>query len=198
MGRYGSGKATTNQYQTIDVRYLRRYGFLRPGAFFPLRWTRCGVETRSIQCRTTSASIVLSYIYQPHGSDRSHRMEYPVQFVRTPCHFGGERTWFLCPAPGCGRRVRILYGGGIFACRHCYQLVYESQREQPYDRALRRAQAIRMKLGGSGSMLDLFPDIPKGMHWRTYERLRDEHDRAHAVYIGGLARVLGVDLTQRR
>ena len=28
---------------------------------------------------------------------------------------------FICPAAGCGRRVAILYGGGNFACRHCYQ-----------------------------------------------------------------------------
>jgi len=25
-----------------------------------------------------------------------------------------------------------------------------------------------MKLGGSGSMADTFPDKPKGMHWHTY------------------------------
>ena len=28
---------------------------------------------------------------------------------------------FICPAAGYGRRVAILYGGGNFACRHCYQ-----------------------------------------------------------------------------
>jgi hypothetical protein len=33
-----------------------------------------------------------------------------------------------------------------------------------HDRALRNAQAIRVKLGGSGSMADFFPPKPKGMH----------------------------------
>jgi hypothetical protein len=39
-------------------------------------------------------------------------------------------TWFICPAVGCGRCVAILYGGGIFACRHCYRLAYASSREE--------------------------------------------------------------------
>ena len=60
--------------------------------------------------------------------------------------------------------MAILYGGIIFACRHCHQLAYECQREPPHYRALNRAQAIREKLGGSGSMADPFPSKPKGMH----------------------------------
>jgi hypothetical protein len=53
-----------------------------------------------------------------------------VGIERTPCHVGGSRPWFICPALGCGRRVAILYGGGIFACRLCFQLAYASAREE--------------------------------------------------------------------
>ncbi len=28
----------------------------------------------------------------------------------TPCNFGGERPWFVCPGKGCAKRVAILYG----------------------------------------------------------------------------------------
>ena len=183
MGWSRGGKNTTEGYHRIDVPYLRRHGNLRPGTVFNLSWSRGGMQTGSIQGRTTSNSIILSYSHKRGESGEWQRKEYPVELVRTPCHYGGERTWFLCPAQGCGRRVAVLYGGGIFACRQCHQLVYESQREQPHYRALRRIQAVRVKLGGSGSMAEPFPDKPKGMHWRNYERLVREAERADALSI---------------
>ena len=69
------------------------------------------------------------------------------------------------------RRVAILYADdndGTIACRHCRNLAYGTQRETTGYRDLYRAQRIRMKLGGSGSLGDPFPPRPKGMHERTY------------------------------
>lgn len=192
MGWSRGGKDTTDCHHKIDVFSLNRDGLLRSGTWFTVRWGRNGVETGTIQGRTAWNSIVLSYQHRRPGADEWQQKEYPVELVRTPCHYGGERTWFLCPARGCGRRVAVLYGGGIFACRHCHQLVYESQREQPHYRALRRAQAIRMKLGGSGSMAEPFPDKPTGMHWQTYERLRAEHDRDSRTSMAGMLIRLGL------
>ena len=40
-----------------------------------------------------------------------------------------------------------------------------------------KAQRIRQRLGGDGSLGEPFPEKPKGMHWRTYERLRDDEER---------------------
>jgi hypothetical protein len=65
-----------------------------------------------------------------------------------------------------------LYGPGkYFLCRHCYDLSYESQREDKGHRALRRAQKIRQRLGGNANMMEPFTDRPKGMHHDTYLRL---------------------------
>lgn len=70
-------------------------------------------------------------------------------------------------------------GGG---CRQCYQLAYPSQREDAGDRAARRAHRIRDRLGWPGGVLEGGGwGKPKGMHWRTYERLCDDHDTFEEV-----------------
>ena len=179
MGRY-STRDTTSSYRQLDIRDLKRKGFLRPRGWTSLRWSRNGEPFGSIRVRAEFDRVFLSYSHQRHGDDWK-RQEYSVSLDRTRCNYGGERLWFLCPGRGCSRRVAILYGGSIFACRHCYQLAYESQGETGYNRALSRAQAIRMKLGGSPNMAEDFPDKPKGMHWRTYWRYCKQAEEAQAA-----------------
>jgi hypothetical protein len=75
--------------------------------------------------------------------------------------------------------VAILYGHGkYFLCRHCYDLTYQSQRDNKMHRALHRAQKVRKRLGGSANMMEPFPEKPKGMHHETYMRLFWEHHEA--------------------
>jgi hypothetical protein len=104
-------------------------------------------------------------------------VEQRVAIMWTRCHFGGARCWFRCSAyvggRPCGRRVAKLYlrGAATFACRHCCGLAYTSQREIPRHRAIRRAQKLKMQLGGGPSLLDPFPGKPPRMHWRTFYKL---------------------------
>ena len=81
---------------------------------------RNGETVASIQMRAEQDRVIL--IYRHRSGDGEWKDEhYAVRIARTPCNLGGWRAWFICPAVGCGRRVAILYGGSIFACRHCYQ-----------------------------------------------------------------------------
>lgn len=92
----------------------------------------------------------------------------------------------------CGCRVTKLYGAGrLFACRHCFRLAYTSQQESIHQRGVWQAPEIRMRLGGSPSALDDSPDKPKGMHWRTYERICRLHDAADRRSMVGLMGLLG-------
>jgi glycine/D-amino acid oxidase-like deaminating enzyme len=89
------------------------------------------------------------------------------------------RSWELNRAYG---------SGALFACRHCYDLAHASQYEAVNRRGLGNARKIRIQLGGSPNILEEFPDKPKGMHWQTYEQLRESHDLAAARSMTGLIR----------
>ncbi len=172
--RYGA-KATTNDYRTLDIRHWAREGVLRPGYWGGWKWTRDGETVASIQMRAEQDRVILMYRHSSGGGEWKDE-EYPVRIVRTPCHLGGSRAWFICPAVGCGRRVANLYGGTIFACRHCYQLAYASARDAA-DRAARRANRLRARLGWEPGILNGSGCKPKWMRWRTFERLTAEHDQ---------------------
>jgi hypothetical protein len=186
MGGRGSGrhwgcqtKGRAEQCPALDVRRLHRDGLLRPGQSYPYHWSRNGERAASIGITTMEDQIVLSYQRSVAGGEWQSE-QFPVLLEWLPCNYGGQRAWFRCPASGCGRRVAILYGNGIFACRHCHRLAYSSQRIQTWDRALRRAQAIRQRLGGTANMYDPFPERPRSMHLPTYFELRRQHDDANA------------------
>jgi hypothetical protein len=188
MPRYGMGKDTTCGYKKIDVRFLQRKGCLDPGRCFSLFWKRNGEDAGSVNGRTTDTAVILSYRHRSGGVGEWKHAEYPIWISHTPCHYGGQRPWLHCPARGCGRRVAILYGGTFFACRRCHQLAYESQRERDFERALRRAQAIQERLGGSGCVDDWFPQKPKGMHCTTFSRLARRYlDKVSAMNRGAAA-----------
>jgi hypothetical protein len=184
LGGCGSGRRrsrntdTTSNCCQIDVRRWQRQGLLRAGQCFALELNLYSAVVAAITVRTETDQVVLSH-RRPSYEHSSTDLEYAIRLEWTPCHYGGTRAWFLCPARGCVRRVAILYSGeAVFACRHCYQLGYQSQREAPYLRATHRAQVIRVKLGGSANLNEPFPSKPDGMRWSTYHRLRCEAEEA--------------------
>lgn len=198
MGGRGSGNRwrldaadSTDAYRSIDVRTWQRGGFLTSGRAFTWQWTRSGETVALINVRALSDRVVLSYRHRSAGEDWKDA-NYPVQLDWTECHFGGRRAWFLCPARGCSRRVAVLYGGGLFACRNCYRLAYPSQREATHDRAVRRAEKIRERLGWEPGILNGPGCKPKWMRWRTYERLVGEHNALVGESLAMVVRRFGV------
>jgi len=196
MGGFGSGrgqrgKCTTGDMRPLDIRRLHRAGLLTPGRAFGWQWSVCGKEVASIQIRTEVDRVILDYRNRSNGGEW-RPMEYPVNLEWTGCNLGGRRAWFLCPAHGCGRRVAVLYGGSVFACRHCHKLAYACQRETDDDRAMRRADTIRRRLGWRAGIANPKGGKPKGMHWRTFERLTAEHDAFANASWAGMAERLGL------
>ncbi len=195
MGGIGSGrhwhwdaKSTTTDYRRLDVRRWARDGLLKANAAFGWQWSREGDVVGSIRVAVECEAVRLIYRSRDHGADWQD-WNYRVWLDRTPCNLGGERVWFLCPARGCRRRVALLYGGEIFACRHCHNLAYPSQREHGFQRMQRRADTIRCKLGWEHG--DDFGAKPKGMHWRTFNRLVAELDNFEGCSNSGFIEYFG-------
>ncbi len=157
-GRSAAYAGVAEDAEALDVRQLRRDGLLLPGRAFGVAWP--GRRTRYFRV-TGSLDTLLAIDGLP--------MALPLAW--TACTFGGRRPWFRCPAPGCGRRVAVLYDGNGFFCRFCRRLTFQTRRLDPLDRALRRTRNLRVRLGGAPTVTGPLPPRPKGTHEWTYTRL---------------------------
>ncbi|MBK8071794.1 MAG: hypothetical protein IPK34_07115 [Ramlibacter sp.] len=198
MGGFGSGRRggrfCTDDLRPLDVRKINRDGLLTPGRRFNWQWTCNDEVTGTISLRVETGRVLLNYRSQntSFNGGEWETMNYPVSLDWTDCGFGGQRVWWRCPAVGCGRRVAVLYGGRVFACRECHRLAYRSQREAFDDRATRRADKLRDRLGWEPGILNGTGWKPKGMHWRTFERLHRKHDANVETALAGMAAKLGI------
>ncbi len=202
MGGYGSGRSTCNlkaeDCRSLEVSSLHREGCLRAGQRGGWVWSREGQEVGRIGYTSTASSLILDYRVRQHGGEWEP-ITQTVPFTYVQCHYGGQRPYFLCPGvvsgQHCRRRVGKLFAGGTyFLCRHCYNVSYSSQSEAQYDRLLRRANKLRIALGGEPGSASWIAERPKGMWHRTYQRKRLEIDwceqKANHLFIERFAHVL--------
>ena len=179
-GAETGAKPTTNKYPSIDVRKLERAGALQSGFQGGISWSSAGMSLGSMQLRAFHDRIQVSFWSRDQsGTERERHRD--VAIVRTPCHIGGSRAWFVCPAPRCRRRVAILYVSHEVACRICHRLAYASTREDAEGRARLRVERIRKRLGWRPGFLNGLGPRPKRMRWWTYSRLLEQHMAACEV-----------------
>jgi len=139
MGRYYSSKKTeADSLKKIQTWWLKKYGYLNDDCWRSgsIKWTNSWSDTESsvgISADTYHEDPHLQINYTQTDQDGEKKnFNYKIPLTTTPCYFGGKRYWFICPwyASGiyCGRRVGVIYkAGDYFACRHCYNLSYDSR-----------------------------------------------------------------------
>ena len=142
MGRYHyNTKQEADGLNSISVAFLKKHRYFEEGWHSgSITWTRSsfwGESKSSIGVTTTiqkdTGSLQLNYTITRENDDKES-FNYSVGLVTTPCHFGGNRWWFVCPlvksGVPCRKRVGKLYrAGDHFGCRHCYELTYESKNQ---------------------------------------------------------------------
>jgi hypothetical protein len=183
MGGQGSSgrwkdrtRKTVDSCWTLDIIQLSKKGCLRSGCISTCQWID-GNDVFLINLRAEAERLHLRYKVRVGAGGCEHMVE-TIPIVHLPCRFGGSRAYFICPGPGggtCGNRIIKLYlSHRHFLCRQCNQLSYASQYEQPWKRALRRANKLKRRLGIGVGIGEPLPDKPGGMWTRTYGSLLNE------------------------
>jgi len=172
--------STTDDALDLDVRLLRRAGDLGGDHKVVVRWTR-GESVNIVGVTVLGGEAALVFYRDERGEATTERIGIEWTF----CNFGGERPWWTCAH--CGRRCAIVYaaGAGPFMCRLCANLTYTTAASDAYTRANYRIKKRRERLGWERGAPS--PSKPKGMHWRTWDRLFDEFlvaDRMESAALG--------------
>lgn len=197
MGGYGSGghrwgrtRVTVESCFRFDAKMLRAFLNAAPGAHLSASWGWSDNRGETARARTDYRAGDSFFTLRVMRDGATEAQQIAISF--SPCHFGGRRVWLHCPR--CARRVFRLYlythfyAGekrlNRFWCRACmcgglsYYLRNTKERLRiGQERALR----VKRKLGNTADLWDFLPDKPRGMRWRTYDRLAAQHKNAVAL-----------------
>jgi hypothetical protein len=132
MRYYYHRKATAEESCDITIFQLKKWGMLAGSTNRVVEWfsRNTGKKTARVVVVTEMEDeplVMLLYsLTDRYGNETKY--DQIVQLTTTPCNFGGERYWFLCPL--CYSRVGALYlprNDVRFACRHCNDITYQSR-----------------------------------------------------------------------
>lgn len=175
MGGLGSGGANRKRphfegFRRINVGSLMKRSLDRAGTYSTHSWhDNWNRPTGSIQI--VGGDGFVTFIYSLRGNDTEawQQIEERVVLARVVKPFGGTQTFFRCPR--CSRRVTTLaLGRRYFRCRICVGAAYASSQEGSTDRAMRRANKLRKRVGAEPGLGNWYTR-PKHMRRRTFERI---------------------------
>ncbi len=184
MGGFGSGghnkrRAHIEGQPRLHTRLLKKRGLLANGISASMSWNdNCGRQTAAIEVIGGIEQVRLRYAVRTKGQPETVNIDEPVRIIRQPKPFGGEQILLACP--GCTRRVMALaLRAGRFRCRSCHGLTYASSQEGATDRAMRRANKLRRRLGCEPGWEAPYWR-PKHMRHRTFQRIEVQIEAAEA------------------
>lgn len=133
-------KSEADNVKKISTAFLKKHGYFKGWRSGTMSWTNSGLwgENKSsvgVEVSTSDGAshLRITYTQTDRDTEKKKEFDYKIPLTTTACRYGGERYWFICPwykdGKYCGKRVGTLYkDGDYFACRHCYELGYSSQK----------------------------------------------------------------------
>lgn len=182
MGGYSSGRYRERNRGTVeaairlDLRVMRRQGFLVPGAVTSgvqrWTWTATGEETGAVNVTVNLVDPDAGFVVVRFSLNGEPRVQ-EISLASRAMRYGGSRYYFICPKHR--RRCEVLpIAGGVFASRQAHRLTYQSQSLGQIDRMRDQARRLEKRL---------WPDKgrprPRG---QNRARLLDAWERADAAF----------------
>lgn len=180
LGVKGSGRKPSSMKPIADSTPSIVTGELfaagKPRTTLPVltKWREADGSVLKLELQAQEDRVICAFARSWPNGHRSQRLEFEVQVSWSAPHYGGRRAWLHCSRKGCSRRVGRLFAlPPDLACRTCANIRYRTQTLARTERQRERARAIRARLGQDAR--EAWPLVrPKGMHWKTYDGLRDE------------------------
>lgn len=197
MGGYLSGRQASNipsieDHYSLDICLLYRRGFLEPEVK-NVFWFPDGFEiliTCKADYRSWSRCIIVEYLSRRSDGKVQHIKEVVGIEMVGVLNGKAQRPYFHCPKLEKRAGVLILGNRG-FAHRTYYRYLYRIQRQGHFDRAVTSGKKIKEKLGGSDQEAATDPPVrPKGMHRKTFNKLRKKHAKAVAPIMEKIGHML--------
>jgi hypothetical protein len=129
-----SSKSFVEGSRTLCVYKLNKWGYTKVSKSGSIIWTY-GEDESSIGFESSLESEIPYFrLHYTVYRDEPIKRDYKVYINYTSCHYGGKRSWFICPltigGQACRRRVaKLHYGDTWYGCRYCMGLGYEKQYE---------------------------------------------------------------------
>jgi hypothetical protein len=154
MGGHNSGRRRTSNHGAIedmirlDIRAMRRQGFLRPGAvtkgFQSWSYVATGEESGSVGVTVNLENPEFGLVtvrFLLNGEPRVQEISLESRRMR----YGGWRYYFLCPHDQ--RRCEVMpMIGGVFASRQVHRVTYQSQSNDQVSRLREKASKLEKRL----------------------------------------------------
>lgn len=178
MGGQGSGgwnlkyEYTTSDLFRLDVNQLREQGYFDWPFQRQMTWSTNGIVQLDLKVRYERGMLHLrdaTTLREPEADPFAQEIELASRTSAV----GGETALFKCPRCHSVRAHLYLYHT-VFICRECAGLTYRSRRERKSTRAFRKWTKLSKMLGGIKMDEWYSAPRPKGMHNRTFERLKIE------------------------